>query len=172
MIFLKEIGLANKIKNLKSGDCPYTLFLGAGASVSSGIPASESLVTYWKRKLYADLRERDSEFEGVTFEHWAMDQKNYNEEINKNPNNPKIKTTYIYWKNDNNFVSEPDYSLLFSTLHQTPRDRQLIIEQIIEDKKPAFGYLFLAGLIAAKRFNRVITTNFDDLLNDALFKFY
>ena len=43
--YLNEIALAEKVVRPKSGDCPYTLFLGAGASVSSGIPSVNRIIT-------------------------------------------------------------------------------------------------------------------------------
>ena len=156
--YLGEKALANKIIALKAGDCPYTLFLGAGASISSGIPLANNLIFEWKNKLFLDLKDNDITFKNISFEDWIS---------NKNE-----KQSYKLWNENNNPEGEKDYSLLFSTLYQTKKERQLFIEQIIDNKKPAFGYLFLAGLISIQKFNRILTTNFDDLISDALFKYY
>ncbi|MCB2262209.1 MAG: SIR2 family protein [Candidatus Thiosymbion ectosymbiont of Robbea hypermnestra] len=158
MHFLKEITLANKIKDLSSGDCPYTLFLGAGASVSSGIPLASTLIMHWKRQLFNDLKIRDNSFRNINLEEWDSERSDC--------------PTFSKWRIAIHSEGEGDYSLLFRTLRQTRKDRQLLIERLIDGKKPAFGYLFLSGLIAKRKFNRILTTNFDDLLYDSLFKFY
>jgi len=164
MNFLGEKAIANKIYKLKKGDCPYTLFLGAGASDSSGIQLSNDLVFEWKRKLFDDLIKIDENYSTIDFRIWT-------DEIEENKS--VDYSNFNKWKAKNNFRNEvSEYSLLFSTLYQTTKERQLFIEELIDNKKPAFGYLFLAGLISEQRFNRILTTNFDDLLSDALFKYY
>jgi tetratricopeptide (TPR) repeat protein len=56
-------------------------------------------------------------------------------------------------------------------LHQ--EDRQREIERLCEGGFPSFGYAVLAGLMAVDggRFSIVLTTNFDDLVADALYLF-
>lgn len=154
--YLNAITLAEKIAKPEKGDCPYTLFLGAGASVSSGIPTASGMVRSWQELLYKskkNIRKIEKEHESE-FLSW-------------------LKEEYPLWKKDHFGDSvDPDYPNLFGHFYQQPKERQLYIERIIEGKKPSFGYLYLAGLIADERFNRVLTTNFDDLANDALTKYY
>lgn len=56
-------------------------------------------------------------------------------------------------------------------LHQG--DRQKEIERLCDNRYPSFAYGALAGLMAQEggRFNVALTTNFDDLLADALYLF-
>ena len=50
---LTESGfLASQIASPSPGECPYTLFLGAGASLSSGIPHVKSLIEEWKQEIF------------------------------------------------------------------------------------------------------------------------
>jgi hypothetical protein len=82
-------------------------------------------------------------------------------------------TKYEEWINGKRRqYADTDYSVLFGHFYQEPKERQLYIEREIEGKKPTFGYLYLAGLVAENRVNRILTTNFDDLLHDALMKYY
>jgi len=152
--YLNEIALAEKIAIPKPGDCPYALFLGAGASVSSGIPSANAMVYNWQKLLYKSIKQIRNIDDEFAFNEW-------------------IQKVYPMWKKQHQSETiESDYSLLFNYFYQQPKERQLFIEQIIESKKPSFGYLYLAGLISDRRFNRILTTNFDDLLNDTLVKYY
>ena len=59
------------------------------------------------------------------------------------------------------------YSDLFELFERKERGRQFYIEQMIEGKKPSFGYVVLANLMARNYINTVLTTNFDDLIYNA-----
>jgi tetratricopeptide (TPR) repeat protein len=64
------------------------------------------------------------------------------------------------------------YSALFEALFDDQRQRQQFLQPLIEAGNPGWGYLYLATMIAQKdRFNVIFTTNFDDLVNDALTEF-
>ena len=64
------------------------------------------------------------------------------------------------------------YSALFEALFDDASQRQQFLVPLIEAGSPGWGYLYLATLIALKdRFNVIFTTNFDDLVNDALTEF-
>ena len=63
------------------------------------------------------------------------------------------------------------YGDLIGLLFLTPEDRQREIENLCDGRTPSFGYAVLAQLVAMERgrFNVVLTTNFDDLIADALY---
>lgn len=160
-IYHNEIALAEKIATAKPGDCPYAIFIGAGASVSSGIASAKAMIKKWKQLLYKECNGLESKdiIDDNDFKRWQNDDED--------------KKGYIQWLERQKARSGgSEYSILFSHFFQTTKERQLFIEKEIDGKKPTFGYLFLAGLIKERRFNRILTTNFDDLLNDALVKFY
>jgi NAD-dependent SIR2 family protein deacetylase len=160
-IYQNEIALAEKIATAKPGDCPYAIFLGAGASVSSGVASAKAMIKKWKQLLYKECKGLESKdiIDDNDFKKWQNDDED--------------EKGYIQWLERQRMrKGGSEYSILFSHFFQNTKERQLFIEKEIDGKKPTFGYLFLAGLIKERRFNRILTTNFDDLLNDALVKFY
>jgi tetratricopeptide (TPR) repeat protein len=66
------------------------------------------------------------------------------------------------------YRKDDEYSRLFELLYLDPISRQKYIETKIKDAFPGWGYLYLANMVGDGRFNVVFTTNFDDLVNDAL----
>lgn len=126
-----EQDIANLVWTPSTGDAAYTLFLGAGASATSGIPTGQELVRIWKKEL-----ERKYAEQGIT---------------------EKIPD---------------DYSKLFETLFKCSECRRMLIEKLVVQGRPSFGYLYLAGLINHGIFHRTLTTNFDDLIAESLLRFY
>lgn len=127
-------------------DVKYSLLLGAGCSISSSIPGSATLIRdFWLPKLHAlkapDLKLAD----------WM--ERHYDVTPSHIPANA--------------------YGKVFKDLFATPAERQLEIERICEGVTPGFGYATLAQLISMSkgRLSVILTTNFDDLLADALYLF-
>ena len=123
----------------------FAFFLGAGCSRSSGIPSAGELVRdYWLPRL-RDMKapkRRD-------LESWAREFiPDYD------PANPALS-----------------YGKVMDALFFTPEDRQKEIEAQCDGRSPGFGYAVLAQLIKQYKgqFNIVLTTNFDDLMADALY---
>jgi SIR2-like domain len=140
--------LARRIKaDFESSDhSRYVFFLGAGCSISSGIPSAAGLVQQWLPKLKW-LRERDDK----DWETWAAKQfPGYSKE------NPAAH-----------------YGAVIEDLFLQPDARQQEIERLTASKYPGFGYGTLAQLMSHKDFGHrchaVLTTNFDDLVADALY---
>ena len=149
---LRQIGLEEFVRRLKTdtatgtnADKRFALFLGAGCSVSSGIPAAGALVKdHWIPRLrdYKAPLRSDSDA-------WAVEAiEGYD------PKKPALS-----------------YGRLIDKLFHTADDRQREIENLCDGRTPSFGYAVLAQLVAQNtgRFNLVLTTNFDDLLADALY---
>jgi len=118
----------------------FSLFLGAGASRSSGVALAGEMIGEWRRLAF---RERAGPQE--VFEHWCGRQP---------------------W-----FDQPCEYSDLFEMLFPNERARQKYMEPKIEAAFPGWGYLYLADIMSQGRFNLVFTTNFDDLVNEALTRF-
>ncbi|MFZ2498546.1 tetratricopeptide repeat protein [Methanosarcina sp.] len=120
--------------------------MGAGCSVSSGIDAAGTLVdTVWLPKL--------QELETGTKE-------NFNEWL-------KINFP-TYNKND----PAKFYGKVIESLFPTEKERQKEIERLVGQNDPGFGYAVLAQLMAGKygeHCNIILTTNFDDMVADALY---
>lgn len=122
-------------------------FIGAGCSVSSGIPtAGELVLDHWLPR----LRDRDAPQERDLSAFARQYLPSYD------PTNPATS-----------------YGPVIERLFLWPEDRQREIERLCNHRFPGFGYACLANLITdpSGRFNIVLTTNFDDLLADALYLF-
>jgi Flp pilus assembly protein TadD len=126
------------------------LLLGAGASKSSGVSLASEMIDEWRQELFEAADIPDDARAGLTAKEWLKsNQKKYQ------------------W-----FEGDMEYSDLFELRYRTPSRRQKYIEQKIEGVRPGWGYLYLANIIvSARRFTTVFTTNFDDLINQALGSF-
>jgi Tfp pilus assembly protein PilF len=147
---LRTIDLQELVKRVsleRPEDQRFALFLGAGCSVTSGIPAAGELVTTkWLPRL-CNVRapgERDPEA-------WAARAL---KALGYDPDDPAAS-----------------YGLVMEELFESDGDKQQEIEALCSGKLPSFAYGVLAQLVAGwqGRFNVVLTTNFDDLVEDALF---
>lgn len=124
-------------------DCGLVWFLGAGCSVSSGIPTAAGLVRQWLPQLKA--RETGSE---ERWEPWAEGQF---------PGFAEAAGSF--------------YGAVMDRLFPLQNERQREIERLTAEKDPGIGYALLALLMCHEKFcpqtNVVLTTNFDDLVQDA-----
>ncbi len=66
------------------------------------------------------------------------------------------------------FYNTSYYSFWFDITLPSPRDRQQLIEKIIDRKDPSAAYFLLACAVRNDVFRTFFTTNFDDLINDAI----
>ncbi|MEP6955641.1 MAG: hypothetical protein ABI883_02360, partial [Chthoniobacterales bacterium] len=66
------------------------------------------------------------------------------------------------------FEQENEYSRLFELVFPDSAARQTYIEKKMKHAFPSWGYLYLANIVQHGRFNIIFTTNFDDLVNEAL----
>ncbi len=138
---MREIDLEEFVDEIyedRENDTKYIFFLGAGCSKSSGIPLAGELAEKWYEKL------------------------------------KKQKTKLNNFNKDNNIKDDkPDnfpnlYFKIFESLFPTPLSQQKEIQRITENITPSSGYYTLASLMQKPCFNSVITTNFDNLIQDAL----
>lgn len=133
--------LASFLKNKCENTPNYTLLLGAGCSVTSGICTGVDLVNIWKKEIYETEKQGDISEEDF----WSVQFPWYDQ---RNP-----------------------YSSLFQKKYDLPRQRRIFVENEVAGKNPAIGYAYLVKLIESNYFNTVFTTNFDDLINEAFYRF-
>ena len=136
--FIDEV----KFDHDRNPDVKYIFFLGAGCSKSSGIPLASELATSW----YDELKQQKDKYDKFNIEYHLdnLDEKQRHE---------KVKSLYFE---------------VFEILFHDSLGQQKEIQRITTDKLPALGYYTLAKLMQNSAFNTVITTNFDDLIQDAL----
>jgi tetratricopeptide (TPR) repeat protein len=115
----------------------FAIFLGAGASVESGIHSANRMIEDFVKRICAvECPEIKTDKEKYK---WLKDHKYYLEEREK-------------------------YGSLFEKCFPTEVDRREYIESQVDGKTPSLGYIALAHLIKTKIVDTIITTNFDDLI--------
>ena len=78
--------------------------------------------------------------------------------------------SYQKWLADQTWTNhEDEYSILFETIYDQPPQRRVYIEECVKDAHPTWGYVYLTNLLANSFFDVVLTTNFDDLINEACY---
>lgn len=137
--------LARFIKNRNDDNPNYTLFLGAGCSVTSGIRSASELIREWRTDLCKERGYHDED---------------PNKQINF------LKANESEW-----YDPSREYSSLFERKYDLQRQRRIFVEKEVANKTPSLGYAYLTSLVNQTYFNTIFTTNFDDLINEA-FYFY
>ena len=132
-------------------------FLGAGASVSAGLPTAMNMVWEFKRELY-------------------VSQQKVSRKTLADLSNPtvqaKLQTHIDSLQNMPEFGSADEYAALFEKVYPSEADRSTYINATIAGGKPSYGHLALATLMRAALVRIVWTTNFDPLLADACAKVF
>lgn len=82
----------------------------------------------------------------------------------------KTKMEYNKWLAQQSWYdSDGEYATLFQHLYDESSQRRDCIEEMLEGSHPSWGYVYLASLLQEQVFNAVVTTNFDDLVNEACY---
>ncbi|ENU19156.1 hypothetical protein F994_02012 [Acinetobacter bohemicus ANC 3994] len=166
---LIEGELQNKVRTVKDlvdyvGKTPpshpnYSIFLGAGASVASGIKTGGNLVNEWRKDTY----EKDGLDYYTDLDKYDLEERE--EKARERAIDYLIKKHGV-WYNPQN-----EYSSLFERKFDLPVQRRRFVEDLVDGHLPSIGYLFLITLINNNFFNTIFTTNFDDLINEAFYQF-
>lgn len=130
----------------ESSPANYSIFLGAGASVTSGIRTAGQLTDEWANELYERFKREKSK-------------------------SPQLAKSYFEKEHPSWYNSDNPYSSLFEKKFDLPTQRRRFVEQEVDGKLPSIGYSYLASLVDYNYFNTIFTTNFDDLLNEAFYVF-
>ncbi len=77
----------------------------------------------------------------------------------------------LEWVDIQPWYGEGEYGRLFEIMYDTPRQRRIAVENLVEKAQPGWGYAYLANLLEHKYFDIVFTTNFDDLLSEACYRY-
>ncbi len=137
----------------------FCFIIGSGASVSSGIPTGITLEYQWMKEM-----EETSGLEEI--HEVAKSLKNYLEHDFANIKRAWEKTKQSGIPLPSEYYFDI-YKLRFFPNH---RNGYHYLEKIMANKNPGFGYHPLALMLTdGSGSNLVITTNFDSLLEDALF---
>lgn len=124
----------------------YSLLLGAGCSITSGINSANTLIEDWKRDIY--IQEK------------CINISDYDKDV-----------ANAYFHKQMWYDSRNPYSSLFERRYDLPRQRRMFVEHQVRDNTPSIGYAYLIKLIESNYFKTLFTTNFDDLLNEAFYQY-
>jgi tetratricopeptide (TPR) repeat protein len=131
-------------QHLQMNDRAFCFILGAGASVQSGIPSGASFVKQWIRELHVQ-----EDFDHLNLEEWA----------DQNLGIPNFD-----YQEAASFYAE----IYKRRFQDDPEKGYAFLEDAMNDKEPSYGYIVLAQILSKTRHKVVITTNFDNLVADAL----
>jgi protein O-mannosyl-transferase len=126
-------------------DHPFCFIIGAGASKPSGIPTGGELALQWLEEMWVA-----ENFEKLPIELWATAE--------------RLKINNFKFEKCSDFY--PDIYERHFQGH--PEDGNAFLENIMDGKEPSYGYAVLAYLMSKTDHRIVITTNFDNLMGDAL----
>ena len=151
MNIITQEQLIRDFKVMNNGEIDF--FLGAGASIQSGIPTGGNLVWYFKRDLYCTENHLSTElYKDLNL---ASTQRLLQEYFDRQGSYP-VK-----------YAAE-EYSHYFERCNSTSIARKRFIESLVAGKNPSLGYLCLANLLTNSKIKNVWTTNFDSLTETAV----
>ena len=151
----------------------FCFILGAGASVDSGIPTGNQLEMQWMNYLMGKTPHNgtytsEEETKKIADQLYDDDEMTHTFD--------EIKKAWLEATKEGTSLSSEFYFDLYKLrFHPNPRNGYRFLERIMSNKAPSLGYHTLALLMTNDKLsnlhNLVITTNFDSLLEDALFLF-
>jgi tetratricopeptide (TPR) repeat protein len=126
-------------------DRPFCWILGSGASVQSGIPTGKTLSNLWLNELH-ELED----FQGKSIDEWASA-----ETLGIKAFEYAQAADFYPWIYQRRFRDYKEQGYAF-------------LENVMDHAEPSFGYSVLAQIMALTPHKVAITTNFDNLMADAL----
>jgi hypothetical protein len=127
-------------------------FVGAGASVSAGVPTAGQLIWRFKRLLYAT--QTSTPIVGVDVADPVV-RRRLQRHFNEQRTLPQDG-------------SPEEYAAFFEAAYPSPGDRRRMLEELIVAARPAYGQLALGVLMREGIIPVVWTTNFDRVVEDAV----
>jgi len=127
-------------------------FLGAGASISAGVPTATNLITQFKINIFCkNTGENPKIFSDLS-----------NSTTRQNLENYFIVNKILPSESEN------DYSYYFKLAYPSRDIRREKIEEAVKGRKPSYGQEILASMMKMGLCRYIWTTNFDKLIEDAV----
>ena len=151
------------------GEQRFCFILGSGASVESGIPSGSTLEMQWMDCLMG--REGDRKMPAMDEDETRRLASDLYAEKEIEHEFSEIEAALLNAKKEGRAISSEYYFDIYRLrFHANPRKGYSYLEKIMECCDPSLGYHTLAKLLTENNQNNlVITTNFDSLVEDALF---
>jgi len=132
-----------------SKDQPLLVFLGAGASMSSGMPSAAQCIWEWKRSIFLTNNPGlERQFDELSL--------------------PSVRQRIQRWLDaQRRFPAEgsaEEYSVFIEFCYARGDDRRRYFQDWVKSAKPGLGYQLLAELARRRLVGSVWTTNFDSLV--------
>lgn len=130
-------------------DQPLLVFVGAGASMSSGMPSATQCIWEWKRSIFLTNNPGlERQFDELSL--------------------PSVRQRIQRWLDaQRRFPNEGDldeYSVFIEECYARADDRRRYFQDWVSAAKPGLGYQLLAELARRRLVSSVWTTNFDGLV--------
>lgn len=163
---------------MKFGTAKLCFILGAGASKDCGIPTAKELTTMWFAELLGETNIAD-EWKRILCAEEDVRAKAINM-LCTNSNLLDKVLRYSKWNINRQLKLEDfirikfvkgvteSYSELFAYHYPNAELRNRVVEELVCNAKISTGYKALANILADRRNNIVITTNFDTLIERAI----
>lgn len=127
----------------------YAFLLGAGCSISSGIPSANDCIWDWKGTIYKS--------NNTTVDKWI-----------NNFQNPKVQNIIQNWlDNQGGYIPKGDkgeYSFYAKKCFPIEKNRSQYFQDICRNTKPSIGYRSIPLLVKQGLLDSIWTTNFDELV--------
>lgn len=127
----------------------YALLLGAGSSISSGIPSANDCIWDWKGTIYKSNNSSTND--------WI-----------DNFRNPKVQKKIQSWLDNQGCYVEigckEEYSFYAKKCFPIEKNRSQYFQKICSNVKPAIGYRTIPLLVKQGLIDTIWTTNLDDLV--------
>lgn len=138
------------VRSIKQNmDTKFSMFLGAGASVESGVPSAGECIWEWKRDIF-------------------ISKNPVLAETHNNIKSEQVKRSIQNWLDNQGIYpplnSEEEYSKYIEAAYKIADDRRKYFQHLIEGKSPSLGYHIIALLAENEIVKSVWTTNFDGLM--------
>src|ERR1017187_4143264 len=124
----------------------FCLFLGSGASCSSGIRTAGEMVQEWRSAVYKDMTGDIEERPVAQMQQWLSENQGD-------------------W-----YDQKREYASFIERIYPLRTNRRIFIETEVTDKIPSIGYAYLVRIAEVGHLRTIFTTNFDDLLNEAFYQ--
>ncbi len=130
----------------------FMWFLGAGASVSAGVPTASQLIWQFKRFLYAT--QTTTPINGIDVADPVV-RRRLQRHFDESGTLPSAGTP-------------EEYGAFFEAAYPHAADRRRMLDEMIAAARPGYGQLALAALMLERIVPAIWTTNFDRAVEDAV----
>lgn len=168
------IGICKKLAFLKQHEDSLTVEKDRNESFENYLSKVNEFAEARKPEFEKFVSERESEFRDIITKKYVLARiPDYLKEkisLETGKEGSELDDSlYEIFRED--FYRDSLYGSWFEQYSGDKRERQILIEDLIENKNPNGAFILFANFIQHGLIHNIFTTNFDDLLNEALMKY-